>query len=72
MHIKKLATVLGLILFSTVYADSSANVASTTSIPFYVGPLDQKLMTAPAKTMSDSNKISLLPATPSTNTMGNI
>ncbi|MFN7098481.1 MAG: acetamidase/formamidase family protein, partial [Gammaproteobacteria bacterium] len=42
------------------------NVGSSTSLPFYVGPLEQALMAAAAPTTNQSHTTYVLPATPAT------
>jgi acetamidase/formamidase len=59
----------------TVYGDAPAvaanpNVASPNAFPFYVGPLDPALMTAPAATLNPAHKTYILPATPGTTQWG--
>lgn len=58
----------GVFFIGSVYANP--NVDSPTSLPFYVGPLDQTLMTAPAKTTNATHHTYILPATPATTQWG--
>ncbi|NNM58380.1 MAG: amidase [Legionellales bacterium] len=65
-QVQKLAGTLciSILFMGSTYANS--NVGSPTSLPFYVGPLDQTLMTSPTKNVSQPHNTYILPATPGT------
>jgi acetamidase/formamidase len=67
------AMAFGLGFVGFVYADttpSNPNVENPHAMPFYAGPLDQTLMTAPASVPTPPNKTYILPATPATTQWG--
>lgn len=71
--LNKLFTIifLNILFVVAVYADlATPNVASTTSLPFYVGPHDPALMQAPAQVVNPSHQTFILPATPATTQWG--
>lgn len=51
-------------------AQANPNVGSATALPFYVGPLTQSLMTAPAKSGNPTHNTYILPATPASTQWG--
>lgn len=69
-QIKNLAYALGLSLLSGNAVYANPNVGSSTSFPFYAGPLEQTLMTAPAKSTTQATTTYILPATPATTQWG--
>lgn len=62
------AVCVSALFMGSIYVDP--NVGSSTSLPFYVGPLDQALMTAPAITTKQAHATYVLPATPATTQWG--
>jgi acetamidase/formamidase len=69
-QIQMLISAISLSLFSLNAVYANPNVASPTSLPFYVGPLEQTLMAAPANTAKQTHLTYILPATPGTSQWG--
>lgn len=69
-QIRKLATAIGLSMVFTGAAYANPNVGSSTSLPFYVGPLNQTLMAAATQTVNQQHLTYILPATPATTQWG--
>lgn len=69
-RIRNLVGAMGVSFLYISSANADPNVGSPTSLPFYVGPLEQTLMAAAAKTANQPNATYILPATAGTTQCG--